>query len=58
MEAYGDKDFARIVNNVDITAPDGMSLLWSLRKLGHKNAERIKGKDLTLEFFKRDRYNS
>ncbi len=47
MEAYDDPTFRRVVNSADIVTPDGMPLVWSLKLLGIKNAERVYGPFLT-----------
>jgi N-acetylglucosaminyldiphosphoundecaprenol N-acetyl-beta-D-mannosaminyltransferase len=47
MEAYDSSEFRRVVNNADLVTPDGMPLVWALRLLGHKNASRVYGPDLT-----------
>jgi len=49
MEAYDDSRFQKIINNADIVTPDGMPLVWGLKLLGCKNAERVYGPKLTLE---------
>lgn len=47
MEAYDAPEFLRVMNNADLTTPDGMPLVWGLRLLGHKSASRVYGPDLT-----------
>lgn len=49
MDAYYDEDFRRILNGSGLTTPDGMSVVWLLRLLGHKNVDRVYGPDLMLE---------
>lgn len=46
MEAYDDPDFAAIVNGADLVTPDGMPLVWALRKCGVKKASRVYGPEL------------
>ncbi|MGH8002811.1 MAG: hypothetical protein ACREPR_26105 [Brasilonema sp.] len=48
MQAYDSKSFWKILNAADLTTPDGMSIIWSLRILGISNHEQICGRDLTL----------
>lgn len=48
MEAYDSKNFWEILNAADLTLPDGMSLVASLRILGVANQEQVCGRDLTL----------
>ena len=48
MEAHDAPDFRDIVNAADLVTPDGMPLVWSLRRLGHPEQERVYGPDLTL----------
>lgn len=48
MEAYDALDFRRIVNAADLVTPDGMPLVWVLRRLGVPGQERVRGPELTL----------
>lgn len=48
METYDRPKFAQIVNQADLVTPDGMPLVWGLRALGIKNADRVCGPTLTL----------
>jgi N-acetylglucosaminyldiphosphoundecaprenol N-acetyl-beta-D-mannosaminyltransferase len=49
MEAAGDPDFARVVNNLDIVTPDGQPVRWALNRLhGVGLSERVYGPDLML----------
>jgi len=47
MEGHDDPDFQRIVNGADLVTPDGMPLVWALKLLGIKQAERVYGPTLT-----------
>lgn len=47
MEAFDDPDFQRIVNTADRVTPDGMPLVWALRRAGFSEASRVYGPDLT-----------
>jgi len=46
MEAFDDPQFQRIVNAGDRVTPDGVPLVWALRLLGVKDAERVYGPSL------------
>lgn len=47
MEAYDAPDFGRVMNEADLVTPDGMPLVWGLRRLGYPDATRVYGPDLT-----------
>lgn len=48
MEAYDHPDYQALVNAADLVTPDGMPLVWMLRRLGIPNQTRVYGPDLTL----------
>ena len=48
MEAYHNPAFKQLINSADIATPDGMPLVWGLKMLGIKNAERVYGTKLTF----------
>lgn len=48
MEAHDDPDLQRIVNSAALVTPDGMPLVWGLKLLGIKDAERVYGPTFTL----------
>jgi len=48
MEAWDDPSFRGVVNDADLVTPDGMPLVWMLRRLGHPTQERVYGPELTL----------
>jgi N-acetylglucosaminyldiphosphoundecaprenol N-acetyl-beta-D-mannosaminyltransferase len=48
MEAYDDPNFKAIVNNADLVTPDGMPLIWMLRRMGYNLEDRVYGPTLTL----------
>ena len=48
MEAHDDPEFQALLNEMDMVNPDGMPLVWSLRKLGHPEASRVYGPDTTV----------
>ncbi len=46
MESFDDPEFRRIVNAADRVTPDGVPLVWALRLLGFKRAQRVYGPSL------------
>jgi N-acetylglucosaminyldiphosphoundecaprenol N-acetyl-beta-D-mannosaminyltransferase len=46
MEAYDTPAFADLVNRADLVTADGMPLVWALKRLGIRNAQRVCGPDL------------
>lgn len=52
MESFDNIDFKRIVNNSDLTVPDGKPLVWMQKLLGARNAAQVRGADLTDEICK------
>jgi N-acetylglucosaminyldiphosphoundecaprenol N-acetyl-beta-D-mannosaminyltransferase len=48
MEAQDDPAFRAVVNAADLVTPDGMPLVWMLRRLGYPDQQRVYGPDLTL----------
>ena len=48
MLGWDDPDFQRVVNEADLVTPDGMPLVWALRRLGVDGATRVYGPTLTL----------
>ena len=49
MESYDAPNFHKIVNAADLVTPDGVPLVWMLRRLGFPNQERVAGPDLALK---------
>ena len=47
MESYDSAEYRGVMNGADLVTPDGMPLVWGLRLLGHKDATRVYGPDLT-----------
>jgi N-acetylglucosaminyldiphosphoundecaprenol N-acetyl-beta-D-mannosaminyltransferase len=47
MEGHDNPAYQAIVNGADLVTSDGMPLVWGLRALGAKSAERVYGPDLT-----------
>ena len=48
MEARDSQEYYRIVNSADLTAPDGMPLVWMMRLKGERGQARIYGPTLML----------
>jgi len=48
MSGYWDRRFQQIVNGAALVTPDGMPLVWGLRRLGIKHQTRVYGPDLML----------
>lgn len=40
---YYNPDLRPIFNQSGLTTPDGMSIVWALRLMGHKHVERVYG---------------
>ncbi len=47
MESYQSAEFRAILNAADFVNPDGMPLVWVLRRLGAKRAQRVTAPDIT-----------
>jgi N-acetylglucosaminyldiphosphoundecaprenol N-acetyl-beta-D-mannosaminyltransferase len=48
MEGFDSVEFREVMLRADLVTPDGMPLVWGLRLLGARGAERVYGPDLTL----------
>ena len=48
MEASDSQEFKRLVNDADLTVPDGMPLVWLLRLKGQRSQQRVYGPTLML----------
>lgn len=48
IEAQDDDEFRSILNRSFMTTPDGMSLVWAGKLLGHSHIERVYGPDLLM----------
>lgn len=46
VEAHKDPNFANVVNNADITTPDGVPLTWAIRLIHKTKQKRVAGMDL------------
>jgi len=53
MEAHDDPGFKALVNAADLVTPDGMPLVWMLRRLGYPQQERVYGPELMLRVCER-----
>jgi N-acetylglucosaminyldiphosphoundecaprenol N-acetyl-beta-D-mannosaminyltransferase len=47
MESWDSRPFRDVMNSADLVTPDGMPLVWGLKFLGHPDASRVYGPDLT-----------
>ncbi|UFS62263.1 WecB/TagA/CpsF family glycosyltransferase [Sulfurimonas sp. HSL-3221] len=52
MEAYGDESFCAIVNNAEITTPDGMPIAKSMKILYGIEQDRVAGMDIMPDLMK------
>lgn len=52
MEAHDSSQVRDVVNNADLVTPDGMPLVWVMRRKGVRNQERVYGPTLMLEVLK------
>lgn len=48
MESYWNEEFAGVLESADLVAPDGMPLVWMLKKMGAYNQNRVAGMDVFL----------
>jgi N-acetylglucosaminyldiphosphoundecaprenol N-acetyl-beta-D-mannosaminyltransferase len=48
MEGHDHPEFQAMVNAADLVTPDGMPLVWTLRRLGVARQQRVYGPELTL----------
>jgi N-acetylglucosaminyldiphosphoundecaprenol N-acetyl-beta-D-mannosaminyltransferase len=53
MDCYYNPDLRLIFNQSGLTTPDGMSVVWTLRLMGHKKVGRVYGPDLMQALCKR-----
>jgi len=47
MEAYDSPEYQNVVNQADLVTPDGMPLVWMLRRMGFPDQQRVYGPTLT-----------
>jgi len=50
VTASRDAAFGRVVNEADMSTPDGAPVAWVLRRLGHIGQQRINGPDLMWRY--------
>ncbi|MDF5708001.1 MAG: WecB/TagA/CpsF family glycosyltransferase [Nostoc sp. S4] len=48
IEAHWNPEFASLLRNADIVTPDGMPLVWMMRKMGSPYQDRVAGMDIFL----------
>lgn len=48
-----DPEFKIVINNADLSAPDGAPVAWALRHLGYASQQRISGPDLMWRYLSR-----
>lgn len=48
MEAYWNKNFAKVLQTADIVSPDGMPIVWMLKLMGVQHQDRVAGMDVFL----------
>jgi len=46
MEAHWNPEFASILKNADVVTPDGMPLVWMMRRMGARYQDRVAGMDI------------
>ena len=46
MEAHWNPEFAGVLKNADVVTPDGMPLVWMMKKLGATSQDRVAGLDI------------
>src|SRR5271157_858481 len=58
MEAYDSQSFMQVVNSADLVTPDGMPLVWMMRRLGTPSQERVYGPQLMIKLIEASAQNS
>ena len=53
-----DEHYRHIISNSDLANPDGMPIVWALRKKGFKNQERISGPELMIKLCRLSEQNN
>lgn len=53
MEAHDSPEFRGVVDEADMVVPDGMPLVWILRRKGHAGQQRVYGPTLMLHVLSR-----
>jgi N-acetylglucosaminyldiphosphoundecaprenol N-acetyl-beta-D-mannosaminyltransferase len=49
MEAHDSPAFQKMINDADLVTPDGMPLVWALRRMGYPAQGRVYGPDLMIK---------
>ncbi|BAY15216.1 WecB/TagA/CpsF family glycosyl transferase [Anabaenopsis circularis NIES-21] len=49
MEAHWNPDFADVLQNSDMVTPDGMPLVWMMRRMGSRYQDRVAGMDIFVK---------
>lgn len=52
MEVFDSEVFCQVVNDADFVVPDGKPLVWGQKLLGNKEAQQVRGQDLTMAICK------
>jgi N-acetylglucosaminyldiphosphoundecaprenol N-acetyl-beta-D-mannosaminyltransferase len=52
MEAHWNPEFASVLKDADIVTPDGMPLVWMMRRMGARQQDRVAGMDMMLALCK------
>lgn len=52
MEAFDSQSYQLVINQADLVTPDGMPLVWMLRRMGYPNQERVYGPTLMVKLLK------
>ncbi|MDG3088252.1 WecB/TagA/CpsF family glycosyltransferase [Vibrio hannami] len=47
METFDSREFREVVNGADLVIPDGRPIYWAQKLLGHKEAQQVRGQDIT-----------
>jgi N-acetylglucosaminyldiphosphoundecaprenol N-acetyl-beta-D-mannosaminyltransferase len=58
MEAHDSPSFMMVVNKADLVTPDGVPLVWAMRRLGIPDQERVYGPDLMIKLIEASTYKS
>ncbi|MBD2213616.1 WecB/TagA/CpsF family glycosyltransferase [Calothrix sp. FACHB-156] len=46
MEGHWNPEFANVLKNADVVTPDGMPLVWMMRRMGARSQDRVAGMDI------------
>jgi N-acetylglucosaminyldiphosphoundecaprenol N-acetyl-beta-D-mannosaminyltransferase len=53
MDCHWNPELRPLLNRSGMTTPDGMSIVWLLKMMGHRSVERVYGADLMMETCRR-----